>query len=233
MTLNILKICHISLRQTLRLTGALLFLVVLLKPLSADSAPKATEIRNESSNKKTLLLIGDSLSAAYNMKTSDGWVALLEKQLQNSYPNWQVVNTAVSGDTIENAIQHLNSYLTKGQPDLILIEIGGNDGLRGHPLPNIQKNLESLVKKALSATPNVGVMEIMIPPNYGPIYTQKFRAIYHNIAQKFSVALIPFPLDKIATDPSLMQADGLHPTAAAQPLLLEQVWPEIRDLVNK
>lgn len=167
-----------------------------------------------------MLVLGDSLSAGYGLPAQQGWVALLDQQL----PNMELLNGAISGDTSQGALNRLPALLEQ-QPDYLLIEIGANDGLRGYPIQRIRTNIEQMVNLAKKAQVKVILMQIRIPPNYGPKYTQQFEKMYQDIAQANDVPLWPFFMEKIAVDGSLMQNDGLHPNAQGQQRIVQLLYP--------
>jgi acyl-CoA thioesterase I len=180
---------------------------------------------------KTLLVIGDSISAGYGIQREAGWVALLGAKVAAIDPSSQVVNASISGDTTGAALARMPRMLEVHKADIVLIELGGNDALRGYPIDRIEQNLDAMVALAKTAGASVVLLGMEIPPNYGARYTQAFRTLYADVATRANVALVPFLLDGVATDASLMQADGIHPTAAAQPRLLENVWPTLKSLL--
>lgn len=179
----------------------------------------------------TILVMGDSLSAAYNIPTSSGWVSLLEKRL-NEQSNWQLVNASISGETTQGGLTRLPDLLRQHQPDLVLLELGANDGLRGLPPSLISNNLEKMVKLSELSGAKVMLIGILLPPNYGPAYLAQFENIYPNLAKEHQLPLVPFLLEGVADKPDLMQEDELHPTAAAQPKILDTVWLELKNLLN-
>ncbi len=179
----------------------------------------------------TILVMGDSLSAAYNIPTSSGWASLLEKRL-NEQSNWQLVNASISGETTQGGLTRLPDLLRQHQPDLVLLELGANDGLRGLPPSLISNNLEKMVKLSELSGAKVMLIGILLPPNYGPAYLAQFENIYPNLAKEHQLPLVPFLLEGVADKPDLMQEDELHPTAAAQPKILETVWLELKNLLN-
>lgn len=180
-----------------------------------------------------ILVMGDSLSAAYRMPERDGWVALLADQIRDQDQPWQVVNASVSGETTAGGVARLPALLDTHDPTIVILQLGGNDGLRGLPVSNIRENLETMVRLSKDAGSRVLLAGIQIPPNYGPRYTEPFYAQYREIADLHEVHLLPFLLEGIAEDRSLMQADGIHPTAEAQPLILEQVWPVLEPMLEE
>jgi len=181
----------------------------------------------------TILVMGDSLSAAYGMRVEQGWVALLQQRLDSEGYGYRVVNASESGETTGGALARLPRALEKQRPSVVIIELGGNDGLRGLPTEGVQANLESMVRLSRESGARVLLIGMRIPPNYGPAYTKSFHELFARVAASQGVPLVPFFLDGIALDEGLMQDDGLHPTAAAQPKLLAQVWPLLTPLLRK
>lgn len=168
----------------------------------------------------TIMVLGDSLSAGYGFDPQQGWVSLLQDQLGNDY---KVINASVSGETSGGGLHRLPPLLQAHTPDWVIIELGGNDGLRGYPLQRLRKNLENIIDKAQAANSKPVLVAIQIPPNYGPRYSQQFAALYSELAEKFDIPLVNNFIDLVATDSELMQADGIHPNAKAQPMLLEKI----------
>ena len=173
---------------------------------------------------ETILILGDSLSAAYGMEVSESWPVLLQERLDEQGYAYRVFNSSIAGDTTQGGLARLPRLLEKQGPAIVLIELGGNDGLRGLPLDVTRKNLAAMIEQSRSAGAEVIIAEIRIPPNYGPSYTQKFNAIFHELAKQESVTLLPFLLEDIALEPGMMLPDGIHPTAAAQPVIVDAVW---------
>jgi acyl-CoA thioesterase-1 len=202
------------------LCGALLALgaVIALAARADDAAP--------------ILVVGDSLSAAYGIAKDEGWVALLERRLRVQGYGQPVVNASVSGDTSRGALGRLPALLDRHRPGVVVIEIGGNDGLRGLPLDVLRSNLASMVEAAQKADARVLLLGMRIPPNYGPRYAEGFHEIYDELSDRYETALVPFLLDGIALDPKLMQDDGIHPRAAAQAAMLDHVWPALEPLLK-
>ncbi len=180
---------------------------------------------------RTILVVGDSISAAYGIQREQGWVALLEERVATLAVPHQVVNASISGDTTGGALARLPRALEIHKPDVVVIEVGGNDALRGYPINRIEHNLDAMVTLAKDAGADVLLLGMEIPPNYGARYTQAFRNVFSEVATRADAPLVPFLLDGVATDAKLMQADGIHPTAAAQPRLLENVWPTLKSLL--
>jgi acyl-CoA thioesterase-1 len=180
----------------------------------------------------TLLVFGDSLSASYGLRETQGWVNLLEIKINESNLNIKVVNGSVSGETSTGGLARLPAMLENYNPDVVILELGGNDGLRGLPLSALEQNLRIMVEMISQSGAKTLLTGIQIPPNYGPRYTKPFFEIYNNIASSQKLALVPFLIDGIPQQPELMQADGIHPKAEAQYLILENVWPYLEPLLR-
>ncbi len=179
----------------------------------------------------TILVLGDSLSAAYGIRLEQGWVSLLQDRLKAKGYGHRVVNASSSGETTGGALARLPRALEKHRPAIVIVELGGNDGLRGLPITEIRANFESLIRLSRGSGAHVLLIGMRIPPNYGPTYTSAFHALFGELAKRHQLPLVPFFLDGIALDDALMQEDGLHPSAAAQPKLLAQVWPKLEPLL--
>ncbi|WP_375177691.1 arylesterase [Marinobacter mobilis] len=183
-------------------------------------------------SQNTVLILGDSLSAAYGVQTEQAWVALLRQRLaQQGLAQWQVVNASISGETTDGGLRRLPDLLSRHTPDVVVIELGGNDGLRGFPPPVIEQNLDRLISLSLEAGARPLLIGIQIPPNYGPRYTALFADIYSNLADRHDIALVPFFLKGIYDQAGMMQGDGIHPTTEAQGTLLDNVWPQLEALL--
>lgn len=180
---------------------------------------------------KVLLVMGDSLSAAYNLPTQQGWVALSAARMKTSHPQWRVVNASISGETSSGGISRLPAALKIHKPNLVIIELGANDGLQGLPLAQTRKNLSQMIQLAKASQAKVLLIGIQIPPNYGKAYTQGFAANYTELAKQEKIALLPFLLAPIATDRKYFQRDQVHPTAAGQIKLRDHVWPVLMPLL--
>lgn len=179
----------------------------------------------------TLMVFGDSLSANYGIEESQGWVTLLQNRLREAALPVEVINGSVSGETTTGGMARLPAMLDTYQPDLIILELGGNDGLRGLPAPLIRQNLAEMIDMAVARGARVVLTGIQIPPNYGPRYTEPFFAQYAELADEKGLALVPFLIDGIPQQPELMQDDGIHPTAEAQGMILENVWQVLEPLL--
>ena len=179
-------------------------------------------------DRSTILVFGDSLSAGHGIALSQGWVNLLTQRLtQHGYPH-RVINASISGDTSRGGLARLPAALERYHPAIIILELGGNDGLRGLSLRTLETNLATMIELAQQAGAQVLLAEMRIPPNYGPRYTQKFQAIYRNLAKRYDVALVPFLLKGVADNPALMQSDGIHPRVEAQTRILDNIWPILK-----
>ncbi len=179
-----------------------------------------------------ILVFGDSLSAAYGMDDSEGWVALLDNRVDEQGLPYRVVNTSVSGETTSGGLARLPDVLDHHDPDYVILELGGNDGLRGLPVDRIRDNLERMISLIRDSGARVLLLGVRLPPNYGPRYTEPFFAQFREIAEARDVTLLPSLLEGIASRTSLMQDDGIHPTAEAQPLILDNVWPVLLKLLE-
>jgi acyl-CoA thioesterase I len=181
----------------------------------------------------TILIVGDSISAGYGIQRDAGWVSLLQQRIDELDIAYRVVNASISGDTTAAALARLPQTLALHRPHIVVLELGGNDALRGYPIEEIAGNLRELVDTAQRTGASVLLLGMEIPPNYGARYTQAFASMYRTVATDTDAALVPFLLDGVATDAALMQNDGIHPTAAAQPRLLDNVWPMLQSLLGK
>ncbi|UXI67541.1 arylesterase [Tahibacter amnicola] len=201
-----------------RFLAALLFIVSFIafaapQPAPADNGP--------------VLVLGDSLSAAYNIPREAGWVSLLETRLRGHTPPRQVVNAAISGETTAGGLARLPELIATHKPAVVVLELGANDGLRGLPLAEVRANLAQMLETVRQAKARAVLVGIELPVNYGPQYRDGLRAMYRDLAREFNVPLVPFLLEGIATEPDLMQDDGLHPVAKAQERILQTVWPTL------
>ena len=179
----------------------------------------------------TLLVLGDSISAAFGLDTRQGWVSLLEQRLAAEGFDYQVVNASVSGDTSAGGLARLPTLLAEHRPDLLIVELGGNDGLRGQPPAQLQQNLAGIIQSARASGTRVLLLGMQLPPNYGARYNALFSQVYADVAGAAQVPLLGFFLDGVGGVPALMQGDGIHPNAAAQPRLLDNLWPLLKPLL--
>ncbi len=214
-----LKSLHFTPRVTQWIAGQhLLFCMI----ISIHSAALANS---------TIVIYGDSLSAGYGIDIKQGWVSLLQNRLLETGYNYQVVNTSISGETTVGGRHRINDTLQKHRPEIIVIELGGNDGLRGMNLVQMKDNLATIILASIDYQAKVLLMSIEIPPNYGPRYNQQFRQTYTTLAKEYTVNLVPFLLKSVATNPAYMQADGIHPKANAQGMILDNIWPFLTPLL--
>lgn len=178
-----------------------------------------------------VLVVGDSISAAFGLDTASGWVALLEQRMREKGYEQPVVNASISGDTSSGGLSRLPRLLREHSPELVIIELGGNDGLRGQHPRQLQHNLAAMIDLSSSSGAQVLLLGMQIPPNYGRRYTEAFAQVYPQLAEEKQVVLVPFFLEGVAGVPGMMQSDGIHPTLQAQPQLLENVWPFLAPLL--
>ena len=182
---------------------------------------------------RTILVFGDSLSAAYGLAADQGWVHLLGTRAGRAGLDWRIVNASVSGETTAGGLRRLPADLKRHQPSIVVIALGANDALRGQPIAGIRDNLEKMVRLARNARAEPVLVGLMIPPNYGIDYAAQFQALYSALAARQRLALVPFLLEGIADKPEFFQADQLHPSAAAQPIILDTVWKTLEPLLRK
>ena len=216
--------CRKRVRMDVRFRKTLLRLALVVAAAcgAADDTAKTAQT--------TVVVIGDSLSAAYGIRAEESWVALLRERLG---PACEVVNASVSGDTTGGGAARIAKTLAAHEPDIVIIELGGNDGLRGLPIATIRDNLTAMAEAVVEADAEPVLAGMLMPPNLGPRYTQAFQQIYEEVAEATGAALVPFLLEGVAlSEEGLMQADGVHPTAAAQVRLLENVWNVLAPLVK-
>ena len=180
---------------------------------------------------KTILVVGDSISSAYGMDYEKGWVSLLEARLDDSAKDYQVINASITGDVSASGRTRLPKLLTRHLPNLVIIELGGNDGLRGLPIKELKTNLGGMITDSLDSGARVVLAGMKILPNYGPRYTQAFEKVYQDLAAENSITLIPFILEGIGGVPDKMQADGIHPNEQAQPTIVDNVWVKLAKLL--
>lgn len=181
----------------------------------------------------TLLVLGDSVSAGYGLANGEGWVALLQARLKTQGYGYRVVNASVSGETTAGGLARLPRALAVHRPQIVILELGGNDGLRGLSLERSRANLEEMVRLSKAAGAQVLLLGMKIPPNYGLRYARDFENLFREVARRHRLAFEPFFLERIALAPGMLQADGLHPTAKAQPIMLESMWPALKPLLRR
>ena len=204
---------------------AILGTVLTLWAFAAQAAPPPPTPR-------TVVLVGDSLSAGHGLDIGQGWAALLAARLAREAPGWTLVNASISGDTTAGGLARLPALLTQHHPKVVIIELGGNDALRGLSLRATTENLTAMVRSARSAGARVMLVGMRIPPNYGAAYADRFAAIFPTVAHATGAVLVPFLLEGVAEHRDLFQPDGIHPIARAQPRMLDNVWPRLRPLLR-
>ena len=181
---------------------------------------------------KTVLVLGDSLSAEYGLNRGSGWVALLEQKLKNEKIAARIVNASISGETTSGGRARLPALLNEHKPDVVIIELGANDGLRGQSVAAAEANLRAMMEQSTSQKARVLLVGMRMPPNYGRSYTESFFSMYGNLSSQFKAPLVPFMLEGVADKPALFQADRLHPNATAHPIILANIWPQFLPLVK-
>lgn len=185
-------------------------------------------------SQNTLLIVGDSLSAAYGIPSEAAWVQLLRNRLdKNGLGNWTVVNASISGETTDGGARRLPELIEENAPEVVVIELGGNDGLRGFPPQVIQSNLASMIEQVQDAGARAVLVGMQIPPNYGQRYTEMFANIYPTLSDRYNTALVPFFLDGIYNQEGMMQDDGIHPSEQAQDKLLDNIWPVLKPILTE
>ena len=182
---------------------------------------------------KKVLVFGDSLSAGYGLQAGEGWVALLAAQTEAAGLPVALVNASISGETTRGGLRRLGDVLARQEPDVVILELGGNDGLRGYPIEQIHSNLREMVKAIKATGAEVLLVSIPLPPNYGPRYVKAFQGAFEAVAEAEAVPLLPFTRSLLPLNEDMMQADGIHPTAKAQPLMLEALWPALAPLLDR
>ena len=198
----------------------------------ATLVPAAFAQAAETKGPRTVLVMGDSLSAAYGLSATQGWVALTAERMGKTHPDWKVVNASISGETTAGGAARIDAELKRHRPAVVVIELGANDGLRGLPLAQSRTNLERMIKASKAAGAKVLLVGMRMPPNYGREYTQGFERNFSELASTHKTALLPFLLEPIATDRSAFQADNLHPVATAQAKLRDHVWKALSPLLK-
>ena len=204
--------------------------IIYLLLLSMTTATAGMSVDKDPS---VILVIGDSLSAAYGIQQDKSWVSLVGQRLKEKSFHYQLINASISGDTTGNGLNRIQSLLQRYQPEIVIIELGGNDGLRGLSIKSMKQNLSRMITLTQQANADVILAGIKIPPNYGRRYTQAFYDVYIELAKEYQIPLIPFLLDSVGIHAELMQRDGLHPTEQAQPIIMENVWPYLVAQLNK
>jgi acyl-CoA thioesterase-1 len=180
-----------------------------------------------------IMIYGDSLSAAYGIPQQQGWVSLLQKKLASEHYQYEVINASISGETTSGGVSRINNALKQVKPSIVIIELGANDGLRGLPIQEMTTNLETIIQQSKESGAKLLLVGMRIPPNYGPQYTKLFSQSYVKLSQAHQIPLVPFMLENIAAKANLIQDDGLHPNAVAQPMVLDNIWPHLKKLLKK
>jgi acyl-CoA thioesterase-1 len=182
---------------------------------------------------ETVLVFGDSLSSAYGMQAPRGWVALLEQRLKRERPDYSVANASISGETSAGGVVRIGAVLERSKPAIVILELGANDGLRGLPVAEMARNLSSIIEQSQKAGARVLLVGMRLPPNYGEAYTRAFVQTYAELAKRHRTALLPFLLEEVADRSELFQADRIHPTDAAQSVVLKNVWTKLDPLLRR
>lgn len=213
--------------QWLASLSLLLLVALFARPVAAQTASTAP-----AKGVRTILVMGDSLSAAYGLAPAQGWVSLTGDRIGKTKPGWRVVNASISGETTAGGAARIAAELQRHTPAVVVIALGANDGLRGLPLAQTRANLEKMIKAAQAGKAKVLLIGMRMPPNYGPDYTRGFEQNFSALAKQYDTALLPFLLEPIALDRSAYQADNLHPVASAQPKLRDHVWKALEPLLR-
>lgn len=181
---------------------------------------------------KSIVVLGDSISAAYGIEVSQGWAALMQKKLSDTHHDFILYNESISGDTSSGGLARIDQALSQHKPSVLILELGANDGLRGLPPTLMKNNLAEIIRRAQQVNAKVLLLGIKIPPNYGKRYIEMFYNVYPQLATEMNIPAIPFLLEDIALTTGLMQPDGLHPNAQAQPIMAEKIWQQLLPLLN-
>lgn len=219
-------------RFTLSLHSAMAWVLLLFTAALPAFAQANAQARTTAPATRTVLVMGDSLSAAYGLSAAQGWVALTADRVNKTQPGWRVVNASISGETTAGGASRIAAELQRHKPAVVVIELGANDGLRGLSLTQTRANLDKMIRAAQQSKAKVLLIGMRIPPNYGPDYTRGFEANYSELAKQHQVALLPFLLEPIVRDRANFQDDNLHPIASAQPKLRDHVWTALAPLLK-
>ena len=179
-----------------------------------------------------ILVLGDSLSSAYGIDSDEGWVALLQQQISREGYEYRVINASVSGDTTRTGLSRIETALHSHKPEIVIIALGGNDGLRGLAFSEVENSLASIIERCQQNNAKALLLGVRLPPNYGTVYTQQFTALYENIAKRYNIPLVPKMLEQVAEKRVLIQEDGIHPKAEAQPQIMKNVWSGLKSLLT-
>ena len=181
----------------------------------------------------SILVLGDSLSGAWGIDTDEGWVALLQQKISKQGFDYKVINASVSGDTTRTGLSRIESALQQHKPVIVIVALGGNDGLRGLAFSEIESSLASIIERCQKDGAKVLLSAVRLPPNYGPVYIEQFAALYNRLSNQYKVPLVPRMLDQVAENRALMQEDGIHPKAEAQPQIMQNVWAGLEPMLEK
>lgn len=198
------------------------------------SLPYASAAENSQSQQHTILIMGDSISAGYGIDKAQGWVSLLKTRLSslNTKTQYKIVNSSISGETTSGGANRIKSLLKQHKPMIVVLELGGNDGLRGSSIKLLEQNLSFMINESKNVDAHILLLGMQIPPNYGQTYSRLFKDMYPKIAREHNITLLPFLLEGIAGQPEMMQADGIHPTTSAQPIMMEAVWSQLKTWIH-
>lgn len=181
----------------------------------------------------TILVLGDSLSGAWGIDTNEGWVALLQQEISKQGFDYKVINASVSGDTSRTGLSRIDSALREHKPAIVIVALGGNDGLRGLAFSEIESSLASIIERCQKNGARVLLSAVRLPPNYGPVYIEQFASLYQRLSERYGIPLVPRMLDQVAENRELMQEDGIHPKAEAQPQIMQNVWVGLEQMLEK
>ncbi len=181
----------------------------------------------------TILVLGDSLSGAWGIDTNEGWVALLQQEISKQGFDYKVINASVSGDTSRTGLSRIDSALREHKPAIVIVALGGNDGLRGLAFSEIESSLASIIERCQKNGARVLLSAVRLPPNYGPVYIEQFASLYQRLSERYGIPLVPRMLNQVAENRELMQEDGIHPKAAAQPQIMQNVWVGLEQMLEK
>jgi acyl-CoA thioesterase-1 len=180
-----------------------------------------------------ILVLGDSLSGAWGINADEGWVALLQRKISKQGLDYKVINASVSGDTSRTGLSRIDTALQEHKPAIVIVALGGNDGLRGLAFSEIENSLASIIERCRKSGARVLLSAVRLPPNYGPVYIEQFAALYQRLSERYGVPLVPRMLDQVAGNRALMQEDGIHPKAKAQPQIMQNVWVKLEPMLDK
>jgi acyl-CoA thioesterase I len=179
-----------------------------------------------------ILVLGDSLSGAWGINADEGWVALLQQNISKQGLDYKVINASVSGDTSRTGLSRIDTALQEHKPAIVIVALGGNDGLRGLAFSEIENSLASIIERCQKSDTRVLLSAVRLPPNYGPVYIEQFGALYRRLSKRYSIPLVPRMLDQVAENSALMQEDGIHPKAEAQPQIMQNVWVKLEPMLR-